>query len=622
MKLVTGNEALAYGALRAGVKVFSGYPGTPSSGALASLLSMDLGPARHVEWSTNEKVAFEIATGAAWAGQRALCTMKMSGLNVAFDSIISVAYSGCKGGLVIYVADDPGASAGMAEQDSRGFAVLADLPIIEPPTVPEAYSLIQSAFDLSEQVGSPVLFRMVTGVAHAQAAVEIEPPVAPLEREVIVEKDIAKYTKAGSAICLAQHRDLIRRLEEARRIIGVMGLNQLQLADLPGGLGIVVNGVPFAYLEEAFEIAARYGFDPESVSVLKVVAANPYPEEEACALLRHCERVLVLEELEPILERAVYVEAQKAGFKGKIFGKLQGPLSRVGEYGLADVIAGLHASLDFDMPPDLFQGATQAEQQSAPRPITVCAGCPHRGTFMAINQAIKKSRLRKDEVIVTGDIGCTILGMNPPFDTIWTEISMGASLGLAQGYVHAGVKTPLIATIGDSTFFHGGLPGLINAIQYQVPLTLIIMDNGWTCMTGMQINPGTSASFQPPGGQRVDIAKIIPALGVEHFFIVDPFDYAQTTKVIQECLALDGVKVVLARQECAIQAQRRGEQKGIMRILPEKCNLCSLCLLATGCPAIDLGEEAVVIDPALCYGCGLCAEVCNREALLMEEIKT
>ncbi len=619
MKIVTGNEALVYGALRAGVKVFTGYPGTPSTGAITNLLSMDLGPDRHVEWSTNEKVAFEIATGASWAGQRALCTMKMSGLNVAFDSVISVAYSGCKGGLVIYVADDPGASAGMAEQDSRGFAYLSDLPILEPSTVTEAYSLIQVAFNLSEQAGIPVLFRMVTSVAHAYAAAEIEPPLPPLQREILVEKDIAKYTKAGSAICLAQHRDSIRRLEETHRIIGVMGLNRLQLADRPGGLGIITNGVPFAYLEEAFEVAARYGFDPRTASVLKVIAANPFPVEEVRTILRHCERVLVLEELEPILERAVYVEAHKVGFEGKIFGKLEEPLSRVGEYELRHVIEGLRTALDLNMPQDLFLSQVEAEQQAAQRPITVCAGCPHRGTFMAINQAIKKSRLKKDEVIVTGDIGCTILGMNPPFDTVWTEISMGASLGLAQGYVHAGVKTPVIATIGDSTFFHAGLPGLINAIQYQVPLTLIIMDNGWTCMTGMQVNPGTSASFQPTGGQRVDIAKIVPALGVEHFFIVDPFDNDQTTKTIQDCLALAGVKVVLARQECAIQAQRRGEQKRVLRILPENCNLCSLCLMVTGCPAIDLGEKAVVIDPALCYGCGLCAEVCNREALLIEE---
>ena len=192
---------------------------------------------------------------------------------------------------------------------------------------------------------------------------------------------------------------------------------------------------------------------------------------------------------------------------------------------------------------------------------------------MAINQAIRKLRLKKDEVMVTGDIGCTILGMNPPFDTVWNEISMGASISLAQGYVYAGVKTPVIATIGDSTFFHGGIPGLINAIQNQVPLTLIIMDNGWTSMTGMQVNPGTADAFQQPGGQRVDIAKIVPALGVEQFFVIDPFDMEQSTATVQECLRLPGVKVVLARQECAIPAMRQGRMAGQVHVEPDNCNL-------------------------------------------------
>ena len=234
---------------------------------------------------------------------------------------------------------------------------------------------------------------------------------------------------------------------------------------------------------------------------------------------------------------------------------------------------------------------------------------------MAINQALKKLKLKKDEVMVTGDIGCTILGMNPPFHTVWNEVSMGTSVSLAQGYLHAGIQTPVIATIGDSTFFHGGIPGLINAIQHQVPLTLIVMDNGWTSMTGMQINPGTDEAFQPPGSRRVDIAKIIPALGVEHFFVIDPFELDESTEIIQECLTLPGVKVVLARQECAIQAQRRGLEAGQVQVVTENCTLCKQCIVVTGCPSISLSEESILIDPAQCYGCGLCAQVCKFEAI-------
>ena len=234
---------------------------------------------------------------------------------------------------------------------------------------------------------------------------------------------------------------------------------------------------------------------------------------------------------------------------------------------------------------------------------------------MAINRAIKKLRFKRDQVMVTGDIGCTILGMNPPFDTVWNEVSMGASIGIAQGYVHAGVQTPVIATIGDSTFFHAGIPALINAVQHQVPLTVVIMDNGWTAMTGMQVNPGTAEEYQAPGGMQVDIARIVPALGVENFFIVDPFDLEETTGALVEVLGLPGVKVVLARRECAIQAMRRGERVGEVRVDPEKCTLCKLCILATGCPAIDLNEETIAIDPDLCNGCGLCAAVCTFDAI-------
>lgn len=617
-KLLTGNEALALGAIHAGARVIAGYPGTPSTGAIESLLEI-APPDVHVEWSTNEKVALEIAAGAAWVGQRALCTMKMSGLNVASDSLYSIAYSGVVGGLVVYVADDPGVSAGMCEQDSRGFALLADLPLLDPASVAEAYRLTRLAFDLSEAVGTPVLLRLTTAIAHSSAPVDVPDAEPRPAREPQLLRDIGKFTKAGASICMQQHRDLIARLEAAGQWIREKGLNRLQLAPRPGGPGIIAGGVVNAYLEEGLAMAARFGLDPETVSLLRVQAPHPFPSEEVRALLAHVGTVLVLEELEPHLERGVYVEAQRTGFQGRIVGKLDGTFSRVGDYDASHVVQGMAAAFGLPVPPDLFAADTDAERLAAPRPITVCPGCPHRGTFLAINQAIRRLRFKKDEVVVTGDIGCTILGMNPPFETVWNEVAMGASIGLAQGYVHGGVKTPIIATIGDSTFFHAGIPALINAVQHQVPLTVIVMDNYWTAMTGMQVNPGTNEAFQPPGGRRVDLAQLIPALGVEYFFVVDPFRLEETAATIQHALTLPGVKVILARQECAIQAQRRGLRAGQVRLIPENCNLCKLCVMLTGCPAIDLGPETVVIDPALCYGCGLCAQVCHRAALVHEQ---
>lgn len=615
-KLITGNEAVAYGALRAGIKVATGYPGTPSTGCLASLLLMNLKDT-YVEWSVNEKVALEIAAGVAWAGHRALCTMKMSGVNVAYDSLISVAYSGCDGGMVIYVADDPGANAGMCEQDTRGFAIMSDMPMLEPKSVAEAYWLTQFAFELSEQIKGPVFLRSVTAIADSQAEVEIEEPAPVSQNPPLLVRDIARYTKAGSVIAMTQHRQLIERLELAEKVIARAGINQLKLAK-EAELGIIACGVAAAYLEEGFEIAQAYGFRSEAASILEIKASHPFPSEEVSQLLDHCRTILVLEELEAHIEKSVYVMAQKLGYRGRIVGKLDSTLSRIGEYGVKQVVQGIAAALELDLPETPFSTGQEGLKLAAARPITVCAGCPHRGTYMAINQAIKRLKLKKNEVMVTGDIGCTILGMNPPFDTVWNEISMGASVSLAQGYVHAGVRTPVIATIGDSTFFHGGIPGLINAVQHQVNMTLIIMDNRWTAMTGMQVNPGTPCYDGLAGYRQVDIARIVPALGVNHFVIVNPFKLEETSTAIQNALAMPGVKVILARQECAIQAQRRGEKEGVVRITPENCNKCKLCIIVTGCPALSLGSGAVQIDPELCYGCGMCVQTCNKEALHKE----
>ncbi len=574
----------------------------------------------YVEWSVNEKVALEVATGVAWSGHRALCTMKMSGLNVAYDSLISVAYSGCDGGLVVYVADDPGANAGMCEQDSRSFAVMADMPMLEPATVAETYALTKFAFELSESIKGPVFLRLVTGIADSYAEVEVEEPAPVSQNAPLLIKDIQRYTKAGSLIATNQHRDLIQRLQQAGQIMDEVKINKLTLSRKPGGLGIVAAGIAAAYLEEGFEAAAPFGFNREDVSILEIKAVHPLPAAEARKMLAHCQTILILEELEPLIERGMVVEAQRMGYRGKITGKLDGLLSRIGEYGVPQVVQGIESVLHLGIPENLLNGNTQALKLAAARPITVCAGCPHRGTYIAIDKAIKKLRLKKNEVMVTGDIGCTILGMNPPFDLIWTEISMGASLGLAQGYVHAGVKTPVIATIGDSTFFHAGIAGLVNAIQHQIDLTLVIMDNRWTAMTGMQVNPGTPCDNGARAYQEIDIARIIPALGIEHFWTVDPFELEETTEVIRQALTLPGVKVVLARQECAIQAQRQGKQAGKVRVVEENCNLCKLCLMVTGCSAFSIGAAAIEIDPELCYGCGICIETCHHDALVAEAV--
>ncbi|NLF80145.1 MAG: 4Fe-4S binding protein [Clostridia bacterium] len=614
---LSGNEAVAQAALAAGVKLITGYPGTPSSEVVDSLWGR--APAGvTVEWSVNEKVALDTAGACAWAGQRALCTMKMSGLNVAYDSLISFAYSGCSGGLVVYVCDDPGVESGMPEQDVRGFAHMSDLPVLEPASVAESYWLTGYAFELSEKIGGPVLLRSVTNVSQSHAVIEIAGDSPPPQREAVLIRDIKKYTKGGAEICLAQHRDLLARLDAAGRIMHADSLHQLELGER-GKPGIISVGVANAFVPEALSLLREEGIDTAGFSRLSCRATIPAPREEIAAMLEHCSSVVVLEENEPYLERAVIEIAYRLRLADKrIAGKLDGLLSRIGAYDAAICARGIAALLGCSYQPQTL-AAFEAEAYCCERPIGVCAGCPHRGVYIALNQAVKKLGYHKDEVMVTGDIGCTILGMSPPFQVLWTEVSMGASVAMAQGYVHAGVKTPVFSTMGDSTFLHAGMPPLLNAVQNQTPITAIIMDNGWTAMTGMQVNANTAAQFQQSAlKKRVDLADIVRGLGVEQLWIADPYDLPALTAILVEAARLPGVKVVITRRECAIQAGRRKLRYGRQHIDQELCIKCKRCITTTGCPALFWDGELVGIDESQCNGCGVCSSICPKSAIVRE----
>ncbi|MFT9077067.1 thiamine pyrophosphate-dependent enzyme [Ethanoligenens sp.] len=618
-RMLSGNEAAACAALHAGVKVVSGYPGTPSTELIGSLWNRQL-EGTVVEWSTNEKVAFEVAAGAALNGYRALCTMKMSGVNVAYDSIIGIAYSGCPGGLVIYVADDPGVSAGMCEQDTRGFALMSDMPVLEPSSVEESYTLMAYAFELAEQIQSPVFVRSVTNVSQSHAAVEVGEPVAPPETMPMFVRDTDRYTKAGAAICMTQHANLIASLAMAGECIERDGLNRETLSAETGGVGVISVGVTNDYVAEALLLAQNSGLETAGISTLRLVCTLPYADTEMKALLAHCDTVVVVEELEPYLENRLIYLAYEMGRRVRILGKQNGIFRRIGEYSAKKVAGALFTAFGKALPAVLEEKTSDAPSLCAARPITVCAGCPHRGVYMSVNQAVRNLHMKKDEVIVTGDIGCTILGVNPPFDTLWTELAMGASIPLAQGFVYAGQKNPVIATIGDSTFFHAGIPGLVNAVQHGVDLTVIVMDNGWTAMTGMQVNAGTADVYQHDEACRsLDLEKVISGLGVDKLTVTDPYDLEAMTQAVEESLKLPGVKVVLTRRECAIQAGRRKVSYGKVTVDAEKCTRCKRCIVMTGCPALSLDEKQVTVDAAQCNGCGICTQVCGFGALVKEE---
>ncbi|MDR1948161.1 MAG: indolepyruvate ferredoxin oxidoreductase subunit alpha [Spirochaetaceae bacterium] len=618
-KIVSGNEAIALGALAAGVKVISGYPGTPSSEVIGSLWHGSY-PGTKIEWSTNEKVAFEVAAGAALVGYRAMCTMKMSGVNVAYDSLIGFAYSGCTGGLVIYVADDPGVTAGMCEQDTRGFALMSDLPILEPGSVKESYEFIQRAFDLSEYIQGPVFVRSVTNVAESHALIETGERKEPVSGLPLPEKNIAKFTKAGAVICMNQHRDLIARLEKAKEYIKEQKLNTLTLGK-KGGLGIISVGLLNHYATEALEDLQEAGAaDVGSFSRLSLAASLPFARDEIVSLLAHAGTILVAEELEPHIEKTVYQLAYETGVKVKILGKLDGTYSRIGEYDAAVLVRGIAKALGIPVPEAFEKSKTQADSKAAARPITVCAGCPHRGVYVAMRNALKSLKYGKEEILITGDIGCTILGMNPPFDLLWTELSMGASIPLAQGILYTGAEKPVIATIGDSTFFHAGIPGLINAVQHNVNLTVVILDNGWTAMTGMQVNPGTSETMQRDASRQIDIAAIVKGIGVDKLTVADPYDLSAMEEALREAIPQPGVKVVLARRECAIQARRRKILYPKIKLESAKCTRCKVCVNVAGCPAISLAEKSIVIDWEQCNSCGVCTQICKQGALVREAV--
>jgi len=617
-KLLTGNEAVAEGIIESGVEVVCGYPGTPSTEVIQTLLPQAKELGIHIEWSINEKVASEIAAGAAWAGKRASATMKMSGLNVASDSLCSIIYSGCRGGLVVYVVDDPGASAGMPEQDSRYYAKLGIAPMLDVSSQQESLDFVKFAFEISEKIRGLVFLRSTASISHVASNVEIGKRVR-LKRKAHFERNISKYTKSKASWCMNQHQDAIARLNESSKIVDSYlsesgtEVNQMHLE---GKYGVVTSGAAWENFQEAIN---RYNL---KLSWLKIGMVNPLPEEKIKEFLKNINRLLVLEELEPLIEAEVMRISFLLNKKIDVLGKFNGTLSMMGNYSFKEVKDSLQILLKARLEPEQnLEIIKRAEKLEVERPTSFCTGCPHRGTYYAINKAIKKLNYKKKDIIVTGDIGCTILGMNKPFQTCWTEVAMGASIGIAQGFKWAGIKKPVLATIGDSTFFHAGIPPLINAVYQNVPLTVIILDNGWTAMTGFEENPGT-IPLKETDTMRVDIVEVCRGCGVKDVSVIDPYQSEEAIDAIAKAIEHPGVSVVVSRRECSLQARRRGISLPKLKVNPDKCTGCRVCLSSLACPAMIFHPEdnkGLMEITSSCNGCGLCKDVCPEEAI--EEVK-
>ena len=589
-KLLMGNEAIARGAIEAGLNLATAYPGTPSSEIIGTLAERSGEFQYYVEWSTNEKVAMEVAAGAAYAGARTLVAMKQVGLNVASDPLMSLAYIGVKGAMVVVVADDPGPHSSQTEQDTRTFGKFAKLPVFDPASPQEALAMTKAAFDVSHRHGLPVFLRPSTRVCHATEGVGFS------EIQVNQPDGFEKDPKwvIFPRLSYLKHQWLEEELPKIAAEFSSSSWNRIE----PGGRwGVLTSGVSYLYVKEA---AANLGLDP---TILKIGTPHPFPIEIAANFLSRVDQVIVVEELDPVLEENIIQLAAKTGFKGQIHGKLSGELPRAGEYSYDIVCQSLKKVLKVDTHIPFLDGNKKAPELPV-RPPVLCAGCSHRASFYAVKQATKGI-----DAIYTGDIGCYTLGNAPPLSMVDTCLCMGAGITVAQGLYRTDPKRPVIAFIGDSTFFHTGIPGVINAVYNNHPIKIILLDNGTTAMTGHQPHPGIGRTAVGEKGASIDSVVVLKACGVRFVEVANAFDLKTTKSIIRKALDFQGVAAVVMRAPCAATVRAKTKYQ----VDESLCTNCRLCIRELGCPAFNVGEKPE-ISPS-CQGCGLCSQVCPAGAI-------
>jgi indolepyruvate ferredoxin oxidoreductase alpha subunit len=612
--LLMGNEAVARGVVEAGVRFAIGYPGTPSTEVLENLSSQAKKSEMRVEWAVNEKVAFDIATGVSYSGKRCLATMKSAGLNVALDSIVSVAYSDIIGGLVIYVADDPSAHAGMEEQDSRLLTDVTGIPMMDVYDPQSSKEAIIEAFNLSEKHRIPVIVRSTSRIAHGKAPVKYSHVQAADDKPSLV-RNISRYTRASPAWVKQQHRDLLEKVENMVPDSEASQLNALKLVD-GAEAGVIGSGAAWTYLQDVIDAHSL------EISTLLLGYVKPLPLNLIERMITNVDRVLVLEELEPFIEQRVRALAQSLECGVKILGKTNGRLSRVGEYDyqIVEDAVGSLLGRQLSQRENVLNIKRQKARKLAPaRSLPFCAGCPHRGTYTALTQAAKELGYSEGEVIVTGDIGCTILGMYPPWNSCWTEVCMGASIGNAIGFRYGGVKAPIVAAIGDSTFFHAGLPPMINTAWRDAPIVIAVLDNRITGMTGHQPSPSSGYNEKNEETRTVMAEDLLTAAGITHVQVVDPYNLEDTRNAFKKALSDEVTSAVVLRRACSLVARRRGIS-GTPYMVDDSCTGCLTCIHTLSCPAMTLNEGVALIDETQCTGCGLCEQVCPVGAIKPAEV--
>ena len=589
-----GNKAIALGAIAAGVNVACGYPGTPSSEIVDAIAKQNTDKKIHVEWSVNEKAAMEVAAGASYAGARCLVTMKMMGLNVASDALMSLAYVGVEGGVVVVSADDPGPISSQTEQDTRLFSKYCRIPVFDPSSVEEAYTMIQDAFEYSEKYRTPVLFRPTTRIDHAYASISYDENVNPKTFKGFV-KDSKRFV-IFPRLSRINHEMIEKRNPEIGDDFSGYEFNTCTGND-DCKKAIVAGGVSFAYAKEYIQ-------DRTDVKLIKVSTPHPLPEKFLLNALKGVEDVLVCEELYPYLEEELLLLAGKHKLNINVFGKRTGNMPLAGENTSEDIAKAIAGFVGDDT-----VSMAKANNENAPKPPmrapVLCAGCPHRASFYAVKVAMKGKKAN-----FSGDIGCYTLGNAMPLDMVDTCLCMGAGITMAQGLHWTDSDAVNFAFVGDSTFFASGMTGVANAVYNQANLIVCVLDNSTTAMTGHQPHPGTGITMMGDVAEKISIEAVLNALGVKKVVTVNPLDLNASVEAVNECVSVKGVKAIIFKSPCI--AITKPSDKCVIN---DKCISCKKCIREIGCPAISVAEGKVSIDSNLCTGCGLCAQICPAGAI-------
>lgn len=590
-KYVMGNGAIALGALSAGVNLVAGYPGTPSSEIIETVAKYPH-DGTYVEWSVNEKAAMEVASAAAYCGARAMVTMKQVGLNVASDPLMSLAYVGVKGGMVVVSADDPGPISSQTEQDTRRFAEFARIPVFDPSSPEEAFEMTREAFAYSEKYKTPVILRPTTRVDHAYASVDCPDSFTAGEYEGFV-KDSKKWV-IFPRLSYMNHAAIEKRNVEIGADFSACRFNSVSGSSKKA---VVATGVSFAY---ASEFLKAY----PDVRLIKVGTPYPLPESFLLEALAGVDEALCFEELSPYIEESLLKLIGKHKLGVTVRGKLTGDVPASGENDAdsAKRIISRFLGIETDHAAEDMSGAPEPPA----RPPVLCAGCPHRASFYAVKRAMKGKK-----AYFCGDIGCYTLGNAMPLDMVDTCLCMGAGITMAQGFNHMDGEAVAISFTGDSTFFASGITGVVNAVYNAADMIVCILDNSTTAMTGHQPHPGTGRNLMSSPVEKISIEKILLAVGVKKVVTVDPLDLSAAIAAVSECALIKGVKAVIFKSPCV--AIVRPNKK--CAVNSEKCIGCLRCVRELGCPALSVKDGRAVIDSNLCTGCGLCARVCPADAI-------